>query len=60
MDTINVLLEKMVLIKKLEYAKQRLFDIATDLSYDNKPKNELADEAYKTVALLEDKNIVWK
>lgn len=60
MNTTNVLLERMLLIKKLEYAKQRLFDIATELSQDNKSKNELSDEAYRTVALLEDKNVVWK
>ena len=59
MDTVNVLLERELLIKKLEYAKQKLFDIGTDLSQENKANNNIADEAYRAIDVLEDKNKIW-
>lgn len=59
MDTTNLLLERELLIKKLEYAKQKLFDISANLNFGYKTKDEIADDAYKTIEILNDKDKVW-
>ena len=59
MDTIQLLLEREILIKKLDYAKQKLLEVSAELNFGDKTKGQVAFDAYKAIDVLNNKEEVW-
>lgn len=59
MATIEILMDREILVKKQEYSSQKLFDIYSDLMFSNKSKEEIAEDITRILDILQDKNHVW-